>query len=134
MSELVTGYFTVDSAIRGLGLAELEDCLGLPKGYLAQGARILILLHPPALEDFEPRGSTRFEAGKGLDHARAKETKFLPGAWHGRRLVKVVPKARGTSDQAFRDAHGTAAEQWVLTRPVPARLLCELEPGRRFWG
>ncbi|MBL8899768.1 MAG: hypothetical protein JNM84_19210 [Planctomycetes bacterium] len=134
MSEFATGYFTIDSAIRGLGLAEMEDRLGLPKGYLAGGATVLLLLRPPTLEEFEPRGSTRFESGKGLSHSRLHETKAIPGAWSGRRLVKVRPTMRDAARTDFREALESRAEQWELLRPIPARVLCVLEPGMRFWG
>ena len=102
-----------ERAIWGLTPKEMEDRLGLSRGRLADGARILALDEELLIGDFEPRGSTRFPDGKGLDKSALHSTKFLPGAWLGQRLVKVTPLLGSSaidSPRAF-----SAAEQWELT-------------------
>jgi hypothetical protein len=128
----IEGYFTIERNILGLSLREMEVRLGFCPGRLAEGARILALDLQPRIEEFEPRGSTRFPDGNGLDKLALKSTKFLPGAWLGQRLVKVEPLVRSSPIES--PSSFSAVEQWKLTRAVPGSEICTLSPMHRYWG
>ena len=128
----VDGYFTTDNNLRGKTPKEIEHILGLLPGMLAEGARVLQLIRAPNLAEFEVRGSTRRADGRGLDLDQAERTKSIPGAWHGRRLVKVVPLVAGPREGDWPDVRGVAAEQWRLRVKIPARELCQLRPGQVY--
>lgn len=131
--DMVTGYFTTENNIVGKTIWEIERVLGLPAGLLAGGVSILVLERTPRLDEFEAKGSTRRADGRGLNAEVVERTKFLPGAWVNRRLVKVVPANR-PPDLHYPDVTGIAAEQWRLVSDVPARLRCVLQPGQVYHG
>src|SRR4051812_12301176 len=114
--EMVDGYFTTEDNIRGLTPKEMEERLGFWPGRLAQGARVLVLDREPRSNEFEPVGSTYYPLGKGLDRSALHKTKFRPGAWLGRRLVKV--KRVGVEIECEFPRASIAAEQWTLTTRV----------------
>ncbi len=112
----IEGYFTIERNIWGLSPREMEIVLGLRPGRLAGGARILALDREPTIGEFDPRGSTRFPDGKGLDESALHSTKFMPGAWLGQRLVKAKPLL-SSSAIAFPPS-SSAIEQWKLRQAI----------------
>ena len=136
MTKRVTGYFTIESNIKGLTTREMEARLGFRPGRLDAGARVWVLQRQPQLHEFAFHGSTRVSGGEGLDHAQIEATRFIPGAWHNQRLVKVEPNTPHTDLETYPRAVGIAAEQWVLRRTaiVFGTLAQELRGGDTYWG
>ncbi len=130
----VKGYFTIERNIRGLSTQEIERKLGFRRGRLTHGARVLVLEREPRADEFESAGSTRFSGGKGLNLEELQRTKSIPGAWLGQRLVKVVPDLIDSAFEWYPGASSIAAEQWKLTKNVPAHEVCRLKAGDRYWG
>lgn len=128
-----SGYFTIERNIRGLTPREIETKLGFRPGRLTHGARILAFDREPLIGEFEPRGSTRFSDGRGLDKSALHSSKFMPGAWLGERLVKVEPVLPHTAFEWYPPSQ-SAAEQWRLISPVPGHEVCMLSAGDRYWG
>jgi hypothetical protein len=99
---------------------------------LTPGARILVLLRQPTVEEFIFAGSTRYSDAKGLVDESLRRVKSIPHAWLGQRLVKVDPNLPH-SEQEWYPAAKTAVEQWQLTSPVDAREICRLTVDQRYW-
>jgi hypothetical protein len=131
--EKVTGYFTIDRNLVGLSPREMERSLGFRPGRLTPGARILLLVREPTLDDFIFAGSTRYSDANGLVDATHRGLKSIPHAWLGQRLVKVAPILPHSAFEWYPIAK-TPIEQWQLIRPVDARELCRLTVDQRYWG
>jgi hypothetical protein len=131
--EKVTGYFTIDRNLVGLSPREMETSLGFRPGRLTPGARILVLVRQPTLDDFIFAGSTRYSDANGLVDASQRRLTSIPHAWLGQRLVKVAP-ILPHSDFEWYPTAKTPIEQWQLIRPVDARELCRLTVEQRYWG
>lgn len=134
MIELVTGFFTTDNFLDGLTPLQMRLALGLPVPFLADGACIWQLLRQPTLTEFVDRGSTIRAGGTHMVLGRERETRCLPGEWHGRRLVKVKDVMRRDHRGDWPDAPAPRARQWQLTTMLPARLLCTLQPDQAYWA
>lgn len=127
------GYFTIERNIQGLTTREIETRLGFRPGRLTHGARVIALAHEPRPDEFEPRGSTRYPDGTGLEKPSLHATKYIPGAWFGQRLVKVEPTLPHSGFEWYPPSPG-AAEQWKLMKPVTGYEVCRLSAGETYWG
>ena len=134
--DMVTGYFTTENNIVGKTTWEIERVLGLLPRWLASGAEILVLERVPSPHEFEARGSTISPGADDLNAEALERTKCLPGAWVNRRLVRVEPIIRRVvpENSKWPRSLGIAAEQWYLTKDVPARVRCVLQPGQVYHG
>jgi hypothetical protein len=125
----MTGCFTIERNICGLTTQEIEHKLGFRQGRLNQGCRILVLDREPRPGEYVPLGSTLYPRGEGL----RRLPKFRPGAWLGQRLVKVEPIHPHTPWESYPPCQTIAAEQWRLTKQVPAHQVCVLQEGDTYW-
>jgi hypothetical protein len=130
--EKVRGYFTIERNIVGLSLREMEPRLGFRPGRLTHGARILVLLRPPAVGQFAIAGSTRYSDANGLVDIELRRNVPIPHAWLGQRLVKVDPTLAHSGFEWY-PAATTPIEQWVLVVPVDAEQVCELKVHQKYW-
>ncbi len=131
---MVKGYFTIERNILGRTTQEIELVLGFRRGRLTSGAKILALLREPNHDEYEPAGSTLFPQREGLRLKELIETRFRPGAWLGQRLVKVVPNLLHNFNEWYPPAPlSGVAEQWILTKLVPAIEVGRLAVGERYY-
>jgi hypothetical protein len=126
--EYVTGYFTIERNIVGATLTEMESKLGLRPGRLTHGARVLALRRQPSVGQFVFAGSTLYSDAKGLVGAGRRRNVAIPHAWHGQRLIKVVPNLRHSDPSAL-----SPVEQWQLVEPVAADEVCRLHGTQAYW-
>ena len=132
-TETVTGYFTIERNLIGLSPREMESRLGFRPGRLTPGARILVLLRPPTLDECLFAGSTRYSDAEGLVDADLRRLTSAPHAWLNQRLVKVDPNLPHSNFEWYPPAR-TAVEQWQLIKPVEAVEVCRLTVDKRYWG
>jgi hypothetical protein len=85
--EYITGYFTVERNIVNANLRELESKLGLPPGWLAPAARVLVFLQQPLVGQFVFAGSTLTPGADDLVNEKLRRNFPVPGAWLRQRLV-----------------------------------------------
>jgi hypothetical protein len=78
--ERVKGYFTVERNLIGLSPREMESKIGFRPGRLTAGARILVLLRQPNLEEFIFAGSTKYSDANGLVDATLRRLRSIPHA------------------------------------------------------
>ena len=128
-----SGYFTIERNILSLTPRKMELVLGFRRGRLTHGARIVALDREPRIDEFEPRGSTLFPDGIGLDRAGLHASKFIPGAWLGERLVKVEPILPHNAFEWYPPSP-TAVEQWKLVKPISGHEICTLSADQPYWG
>jgi hypothetical protein len=131
--ERVTGYFTIERNLVGLSPREMETRLGFRQGRLTPGARILVLLRQPTLEECIFAGSTRYSDADGLVGAPLRRMTSTPHAWLNQRLVKVDPNLPHSSFEWYPPAEN-AVEQWQLIKPVEAIQVCTLVVDQPYWG
>jgi hypothetical protein len=130
--EYVEGYFTVERNIVGSSLDQIESKLGLRRGRLLRGARVLVLLRQPSIGQFVFAGSTLYSDAKGLVQERQRGNVPIPGAWLGQRLVKVVPNLPHSHSEWYPKAQ-SPVEQWKLLVPVAAEEVCRLNANQVYW-
>ena len=80
------------------------------------------------------RTITDREATNRLDAKELERTKYIPGTWLGQRLVKVEPLLPHSAFEWYPRGPSIAAEQWKLTRSLPAHEVCRLKGGDRYRG
>jgi hypothetical protein len=133
--EPVRGYFTIERNILGLNLREMEFKLGFPPGWLAGGARVLLLLKQPSVGKFVYAGSTRYPDARGLVGVAHRQNFPIPHAWLNQRLVKVKPIRQLTAGDDYPAAKEGAIEQWQLVEDVMGEEVCRLlNPQQKYWG
>ena len=130
--ERVKGYFTIERNLVGLSPRQMETRLGFRPGRLTPGARILVLLRQPNLDEFVFAGSTRYSDAKGLVDEKSRRLTSIPHAWLGQRLVKVDPNLPHTAFEWYPTAEAPI-EQWELIEPVDAREVCRLTVDQGYW-
>src|SRR5215216_5604472 len=130
--EPATGYFTIERNIVNSTPQEMEATLGLPPRWLAQGARILVLLRQPAVGEFVFAGSTRYPNATGLVGLEQRRNFPIPHAWLGQRLVKVKALGAPSATDNYPKAV-SPVEQWQLVVPIPAREVCQLAASQKYW-
>jgi hypothetical protein len=130
--ERVTGYFTIERNLVGLSPREMETRLGFRPGRLTAGARILVLVRQPTVDEFIFSGSTRYSNAKGLVPPPLRRVNSIPHAWLGQRLVKVDPNLPHSGFEWYPDATA-AVEQWQLIKPVDATEVSRLSVDQKYW-
>ena len=130
--EPVMGYFKIERNIVGLTLQELESKLGFRPGRLADGARVLALMHQPMVGQFAFAGSTRYSDAEGLVPLEQRRNFPVPHAWLGQRLVKVAPNLRHTADELYPRAT-VPVEQWKLLVPGTPQEISQLRGVAAYW-
>jgi hypothetical protein len=63
---------------------------------------------------------------------RLRNTREIPHAWRGERLVKVKPNVRWPGGATFPRAK-SPVEQWQLLVPIDADVVCHLSGTQRYW-
>jgi hypothetical protein len=77
----------------------------------------------------------KYPGRKGLNTNELERAKFIPGAWLGQRLVKVEPVLPDSAFEWYPPVlSGPRAEQWILTKEIPAHEVCRLTAGDLYWG
>src|SRR5260370_1103640 len=106
----VRGWITQEKYILGWTPTEMEELLGLPRGYFSHGAVVWSLLRTPQVNEFELGGFTHWPGGQPVGGRRdqsiswtddfvKKHKDFARNSWSltgPDRLVKVSPNQEPT--------------------------------------
>ncbi len=131
--EQVDGCITIERHLVGLSPREMETRLGFRPGRLTPGARILVLVQQPTLDECIFAGSTKLPDAKGLVPPPHRRMTTIPHAWLGQRLVKVDCVLPHSAWEWYPSAKHPI-EQWQLIKKVGAREVCRLSVDQRYRG
>ncbi len=134
----VKGCVTREWFLLGKSLPEMEAILGYRPGRLDPGAWLLALNRLPANDEFKFAGYTHWPGGKPTSGARPAlafdeekvKNQIRSEKWRlsgPDRLVKVIPVTPHSDIETY--PVGRGAEQWILTREIPATVIASLQPG-----
>jgi hypothetical protein len=140
----VSGWITQEKFILGSTPTQMEDILGLPRGYLSHGAVIWALQRLPEVNEFELGGFTHWPGGQPVSGRRdesipwtsdfvLKHKGFDRDSWSlagPDRLVKVVPNQQPSRVDSW--PIGKGAKQWKLLAEIPALEIMRLGSSVRY--
>jgi hypothetical protein len=75
--QYVSGYITLAGSLAGMTPSLMERALGLPLGYLSQGARIYSLRRLPQPSEYEYELSAKYPGGLAFNFL--SDPRYLPG-------------------------------------------------------
>ncbi len=139
----VTGFITQEIYLKNKSLRDIERLLGFQWGRLNEGLIVAALVQIPEDSQYELAGYSqvaghKFNDGslKKLDERKLKEIlrKEVFALSGNKRLVKVIPNSphKSSISADLQYPPGLGIPQWKLTRPVTAKVIAIIEPGRIF--
>lgn len=137
------GCVTQRGFLKGKNLSDMERLLGFSSGRLKQGAFICELLQLPAKDQFKLAGYTQVathrtneQYGKiPLDMNVVYKNLMQEWSTGGNKsLVKVIPVTQHNPSLSDDEQYppGQGIPQWVLTAPLPFKVVAHLTGGQRY--
>lgn len=139
----VTGFITQEIYLKHKSLDAIERLLGFRRGRLKEGLIIAALVQIPADSQFKLAGYSQVadhkfnaDALKNLDEKKLKEIlrKEVFTLTGSKRLMKIIPNTKHTNNISadLQYPPGSGIPQWKLIRPIAAKIIAIIKPGRIF--